>query len=84
MEDMLAEFDAEVSASNTVLSVVIKDGKYSSATLSCDYAVTIDGERMEIQMESRMDYVYDGIKKIVAPADADSYDEVTYEDIMEG
>ncbi len=83
MEDMLAEFDAEVSVSNVVLSVVIKDGKYSRATISCDYTVTIDRELTEVHMDSLMVYDYEGIDKIVAPADANSYNEVTYEDIME-
>ncbi len=53
-----------------------------SSTLSCSFEITLGGEAYEITMRTYTDYDYTAKVNIEAPADAEGYTEVSYEEII--
>ena len=79
MEESLGS--GKVSISNIKYEVKIDDGKYDYIKLVCVYNITVLREQIKVTMTSTMDYDYDESVSIKAPTDADTYEEVDYEDI---
>ena len=89
LDELLEQYEASIGATgaedisleNVELVFVISDGKYESFTMNMDYAFTVEGEKIECSMDMGMKVDYSAGKEIVAPADADTYEEVSYGDI---
>ena len=85
--DQFDDIDITCEIKNVCLTVEIEDGKYDTTTLSCDFSVVQDGSESLVHMEIAMEYDYeDDDESIVisAPSDPSSYNEVTYEELMQG
>lgn len=65
-------------------TITLKDGKYEAMDLSCTYTVSVSGESLSVTMTMGAAIGYDNVPAITAPADADSYTEVNYGDLMGG
>lgn len=73
---------AKASLDNLSFKITIADGKYESIALSVDCAVTVAGETVTTTLAMTAKYAYDNVKPVTAPADADSYEEADYDDLM--
>ncbi len=62
--------------------IILKDGKYESMILNCDYAIAVEGLTCNIDFEISAEYTYNNVQNVVVPSDAASYTEVDYDDIM--
>ena len=86
MNDLLAKslsaMGAEAAVGDLSLTVTIADGKYETMALTAEYAVTIAGKTYTTTMTMNARYSYEDIQPITAPADADSYTEVSYSEIV--
>lgn len=80
--DSLGSLDADAEFSNISYEIILKDGKYESMILNCDYAIIIEGLTCNMNFEIIAEYTYDNVGKVVAPSDAESYMEVGYDDII--
>lgn len=70
-----------VDTSNVKYVIKIKDGKYDSLYLSCDYKMSGKGKTMEFTMRMGMKYEYDTSFSIYAPDDSQNYTEVDFDNI---
>jgi hypothetical protein len=82
MKDFLGEDDASIAVSDITYGVTLKDGKYESMELSCVYAITVGTESYNITMNLGSEFSYDNVKKITAPADADKYQSVDFDELL--
>lgn len=62
--------------------ITLKDGKYEAVDISCDYTISVEGINVVITSTMGATYSYDNIDAITAPADADSYTEVSFSDLL--
>lgn len=74
--------NAAVSLDSVSYCLVVEDGRDASSTLSCGLTVTLDGVNYKITMRTYLDYDYDKDVVISVPTDADSYKEVSCDDII--
>ena len=70
-----------VDTSNVKYVIKIKDGKYDSLYLSCDYKMSGKGKTVEFTMRMGMKYEYDTSFSIYAPDDSQNYTEVDFDNI---
>lgn len=82
MNESIGEMGAEAAISDLSFKITIADGKYESMALSVTYTVTVEGTSVSTTMTMNAKYAYDDVKPITAPADADSYEEMDYDDII--
>lgn len=86
MNDLLADALKTAGASSTVsdltMTMTVADGKYETMALTATYSVTAAGETHTVSMTMTAAYSYEDVAPITAPADADSYTDVSYSDIM--
>lgn len=82
LSDSLTALGAEAAVGDLSMTVTIADGKYESMALTARYSVTVAGETHTVAMTMNAAYSYDDVQPITAPADADSYTEVSYSEIM--
>ena len=82
MADTLAATGGQVSVGDLSFTITINDGKYESMALTAAYAITLDGETVSVSMTMEADYAYENVSPITAPADADAYQEMSYDDLM--
>jgi hypothetical protein len=61
-------------------STVYIDNMYLNEIIT--YTVTVEGTTVSTTMTMNAKYAYDDVKPITAPADADSYEEADYDDLM--
>ena len=80
--ESLGALDGEAKFSNISYEIILKDGKYESMILDCDYQVSVEGLTVNIDYKISAEYTYEGVEAIVAPADAADYTAVGYDDIM--
>ena len=81
-EDMYESLSAtDVSVDNVKLIATIKDGKYEELAMSMLYSFKIGNETIEIAMTVGMTFDFDAGKEITAPADADSYQSVSFDEL---
>lgn len=79
--DSSAGASSSVSVSNAKLTFEIKDGKYQKATITCDYVMDIDGEKITLGASIDMKYTYEDFD-ITAPSDAKDYQEIDIDDML--
>ncbi|MBQ9151713.1 MAG: hypothetical protein IJX72_05635 [Clostridia bacterium] len=86
MNDLLAEsltsMGAEAAVGDLSFVLTIADGKYESMALTASYSVTVEGQTYNVAMTMNAKYTYENVQPITAPADADKYTEVSYDDIL--
>ena len=82
LEDALESLDGTATVSDVTYGVTLNDGKYESMDMSCVYAVTVSGETINVTFKLRAEFSYDNVAKVTAPADADTYQEANYDDLM--
>lgn len=84
IEDMgLGETGAELEIENLKLVVVIENGKYDSYTVTGDYVIKIQGLSFNVGYEIELEFDYENIA-LSTPADASSYQTLTYDELMNG
>ena len=82
MNESVGEMGAEAAISDLSFKITIADGKYETMALTVTYSMTVAGETYTVSMTMNAKYTYDNVKPVTVPADADSYEEVSYDDIM--
>ncbi len=82
LADTLSSMDATASIGDLSFKITIADGKYETMALSVAYTITVAGETVTTTMTMNAKYAYDNVKPITAPADADSYEEMDYDQII--
>ncbi len=84
MTDSLTSLGAEAAVGDLSYVLTLKDGKYENMALTCSYSVTVAGKTYSVSMTMNAAYTYKDVAEITAPADAASYTEVDYSDILGG
>ena len=79
--DTFKALGAEAAAGDLTLVATISDGLYESLTLNATYSVTVEGETHTLSLTMNAEYSYEDVQPITAPADADSYKEVSFDEI---
>lgn len=82
MEDSLKATGGKATVSDVKYGVTLNDGKYESMELTCVYSVTVNGKTNNVTFKANMEYDYDDAAKVTVPADADTYKEADFDDIM--
>lgn len=82
LSDALSIIGASVSVGDLAFAMTISGGKYESMDLSAVYTVTVGGQTHVVNMKMTSNYAYDNIQPVTKPADASSYKDVSYGDIM--
>ena len=84
MEDSLLALDQEAEFKDITYGMTLNDGKYESIDMNCTYSVKVDGQTYTITMKTVMTFSYDNVAKITAPQNTDSYQSVSYGDLIGG
>jgi hypothetical protein len=82
LSDALAAMGAEAAAGDLTMVATISDGLFESMALTAPYTVTAGGETHTVSLTMNAKYTYEGIQPITAPADADSYKDVSFDEIV--
>ena len=82
MNESVGEMGAEAAISDLSFKITIADGKYESMALSVTYTVTVEGTTVSTTMTMNAKYAYDDVKPITAPADAASYEEMDFGELI--
>ena len=86
MNDLLSEsltaLGAEAAVGDLTMVATIADGRFEAMSLTATYTVTVKGESHAVSMTMNAKYAYEGVHPITAPADADSYKDVSYGEII--
>lgn len=72
-----------ISISDVEYAVKIVDGKYESASLSCNYGVIIAGVMYDLGLQATTSYDYSSDVVISTPADASEYELASLEEIID-
>ena len=82
MDESLGVGVVDASVNELSYSITISDGKYDAIDMSCSYSVTSEGETYNVTLNLTAKYSYEGVERVTVPADADSYQEWNYTDII--
>lgn len=82
MKDTIDAIGGEASVSDISYGVTLNDGKYESMDMTCVYSVTVLGETYNVTFKLGAEFSYDNVAEITAPADADTYQDMSFDDIM--
>ena len=83
IESVSAEYEGvELNIDNIELIAILEGGKYHSITVSMDYSFGIMGESIDVAVGVSMSFDYEAGKKITVPEDADTYEEMDYDDFL--
>lgn len=82
LSDSLTAMGAEAAAGDLTMVATISDGLFESMALTATYTVTAGGETHTVSLTMNAKYTYEGIQPITAPADADSYKDVSFDEIV--
>ena len=82
LSDSLTALGAESAVGDLSLVITLADGKYESMALTASYSVTVAGETHTVSLTMNAKYSYEGVQPITAPTDADSYEDVSFDEIM--
>ena len=82
LADSLTSMGAEAAVGDLKLVAAISDGLFESMALTATYSVTVKGETHTRSLTMNAKYSYDNVLPVTAPADADSYKDVSFDDIM--
>lgn len=80
--DALTAMGAEATAGDLTMVATISDGLFESMALTATYTVTAGGETHTVSLTMNAKYTYEGIQPITVPADADSYKDVSFDEIV--
>ncbi len=75
-------YNATVDIESAEYTLVVDGEKNESSILSCTFKITMDGAEYSLTMNIASTYGYTSNISISAPKDANSYTEVSYEDIV--
>lgn len=78
----LSGIGATVTLSAAEYEKVVLDEKIVESTLSCHFTLVLGGESYELTMHMKYEYDYDAEVSVAAPENADSYNTVTYKEII--
>ena len=84
IKDATTALGGEVEVTDVTYGITLKDGKYESMTMTCQYTVTVAGETSNINFTVGVDFTYGDFAKVEVPSDASSYQEVSYSDLIGG
>ena len=82
LSDTLTAMGAEAAVEDLTMVATISDGLFESMALTATYTVTAGGETHTVSLTMNAKYTYEGIQPITAPADADSYKDVSFDEIV--
>lgn len=82
LSDALTAMGAEAAAGDLTMVATISDGLFESMALTATYTVTAGGETHTVSLTMNAKYTYEGIQPITVPADADSYKDVSFDEIV--
>ncbi len=82
LADSLTAMGAEAAVGDLSYVLTIADGKYESMALTVSYSITVEGQTYNVSMTMNAKYSYAEVAPITAPADADKYTEVNFDQIM--
>lgn len=82
LSDSLTAMGADAAVGDISFVLTIADGKYESMALTASYSITVAGETYNVAMTSNAKYSYENVSPITAPADADKYTEMDYDDLL--
>lgn len=82
LSDALTAMGAEATAGDLTMVATISDGLFESMALTATYTVTAGGETHTVSLTMNAKYTYEGIQPITVPADADSYKDVSFDEIV--
>lgn len=81
LADSLTAMGADAAVGDISFVLTIADGKYESMALTVSYSVTVAGQTYTVSMTMNAKYTYAEVAPITAPADADKYEEVNFDEI---
>ena len=82
LSDTLTALGAEAAVGDLTMVATISDGLFESMALTATYSVTAGGETHTVSLTMNAKYTYDNVQPITAPADADSYKDVSFDEIV--
>ncbi len=82
MKEALKSINGEATVSAVTYGVTLNNGKYESMDMTCDYSVTVADETCNVTFKLSAEFSYDNVAKITVPADADKYQEMSFDDLM--
>ena len=82
IDSSLDSINGEASVSEVTYGLTLNGGKYEAMNLSCVYSVTAYGETYNVTLELGAEFSYDDVSEVKAPADANTYQSMSYDDIM--
>ena len=77
-----AAMGATVRIDSASYQLETRNGRNHSSVLSCDFVITVDGVNYELTLHLYYDYNYDADANVSAPENADTYKEVSFEEIV--
>ena len=80
--DTLSDMSSTVTVGDLSFVITLADGKYESMELSAIYSANVEGETVSVSMTMKATFAYENVAPVTAPADADTYEEMNYEDLM--
>lgn len=83
LADTITDMGAEAAVGDLSYVLTIADGKYESMALTVSYSVTVAGQTYTVSMTMNAKYTYTDVEPITAPADADKYPEVNFDEILD-
>lgn len=82
LSESLTAMGAEAAVGDITMTATIADGRYESMSLTASYTVTAAGETHTVSLTMNAVYSYEDVQPITAPADADSYTDVSFDEIV--
>lgn len=82
LSDSLTAMGADAAVGDLSFVITVNEDKYESMALTAAYSVTVEGQTYTVSMTMNAKYTYEEVAPITAPADADTYEEVSFEDLM--
>lgn len=82
MQGYLGDIASHADISNIKFGVTIDDGKYDSMDLSCVISITENSETYSVTLKLSAEFSYDDVSRITAPSDANDYQEMDFEDLI--
>lgn len=82
LSDSLTAMGADAAVGDLSFVITVNEDKYESMALTAAYSVTIEGQTYTVSMTMNAKYTYAEVAPITAPADADTYEEASFEDLM--
>lgn len=84
LKNALESMGGKAEVKDVTYGITLADDKYDAMDLACTYAVTLDGETYNVSMTVGADFAYGDAAEVTAPADAYSYQEVNFSELMGG